>query len=140
MFTNKSNIVFFSIIALTISLTSCAPFHASSVTSHRQNQLTVGVVQKSITKGMTGGQVAEILGSPNIVSTGENNNEVWIYDRFSTDHVKSSSAGLLVIPFFPAAGATSASANSTSQSSITVVIKFDNQQKVKDIAYHKSTF
>ena len=37
-----------------------------------EKTLSVGKVQREIRVGMTGGQVAEVLGSPNIVSTDEN--------------------------------------------------------------------
>ena len=63
-----------------------------SVTSHRADvqdnsidRMTVGKVQREIRVGMSSADVAQILGSPNIVSTDEERREVWIYDKIATD-------------------------------------------------------
>lgn len=112
-----------------------ASWHSQEIEQADKNELTVGTVQSSIKKGMTGGQVAEVLGSPNIVSTDENGNEVWIYDRFSTEQVVSGSNGLTFTLSNIGAGATR-----KSQSTITVIIKYNSQNKVRDFAYHKSSF
>jgi len=109
-------------------------------------QLTVGAVQKEIRIGMAGGQVAEILGSPNIVSTDENRNEVWIYDKISTQYVRADAqAGILAIgggsDVIGGAGASgSQSSGATSQRTLTVIIKFDENDLVRDFAYHTSRF
>jgi len=109
-------------------------------------QLTVGAVQKEIRIGMAGGQVAEVLGSPNIVSTDENRNEVWIYDKISTQYVSADAkAGILAIgggsDVIGAAGVSgSQSSGATSQRTLTVVIKFDEAGLVRDFAYHTSRF
>ncbi len=129
----------FIIISLAcILLTACtqkASWHANEVAQSEKQTLTVGEVQRQIKKGMSGGQVAEALGSPNIVSTDENGNEVWIYDRFHTEAVVSASNGLTFTLSDVAGGAAR-----TSQSTITVIIKFDSDKKVRDFAYHKSSF
>lgn len=109
-------------------------------------QLTVGAVQKEIRIGMAGGQVAEILGSPNIVSTDEDRNEVWIYDKISTQYVRADAqAGILAIgggsDVIGGVGASgSQSSGATSQRTLTVVIKFDENDLVRDFAYHTSRF
>ena len=109
-------------------------------------QLTVGAVQKEIRIGMAGGQVAEILGSPNIVSTDEDRNEVWIYDKISTQYVRADAkAGILAIgggsDVIGGVGASgSQSSGASSQRTLTVVIKFDENSLVRDFAYHTSRF
>ena len=109
-------------------------------------QLTVGAVQKEIRIGMSGGQVAEVLGSPNIVSTDEDRNEVWIYDKISTQYVRADArAGILAIGGgSDAVGGVSVSGSqssgATSQRTLTVVIKFDGDGLVRDFAYHTSRF
>ena len=108
--------------------------------------LTVGAVQKEIRIGMAGGEVAEVLGSPNIVSTDENRNEVWIYDKISTQYVRAdASAGILALgggsDVLAGAGASGRqSSGATSQRTLTVVIKFDENKRVRDFAYHTSRF
>jgi len=132
---------FHTFIIATIScvvLTGCAQkasWHADEVARSEKPNFTVGEVQRNIKKGMTGGQVAETLGSPNIVSTDENGNEVWIYDKFYTEGVVSGSNGLTFTLSNVGGGAAR-----TSQSTITVIIKFNANNKVRDFAYHKSSF
>ncbi len=119
-------------------LTGCAQkasWHSNEVARAENQNLTIGEVQRNIKKGMSGGEVASILGSPNIVSTDENGNEVWIYDRFHTEQIASGSNGLTFSLSNVAGGAAR-----TSQSTITVIIKFDGKNRVRDYAYHKSSF
>ena len=109
-------------------------------------ELTVGRVQAEIRIGMSGGEVAQVLGSPNIVSTDENRNEVWIYDKISTQYVRADAkAGILAIgggsSVVGGAGASgSQSSGASSQRTLTIVIKFDDDKMVRDVAYHTSRF
>jgi outer membrane protein assembly factor BamE (lipoprotein component of BamABCDE complex) len=109
-------------------------------------ELTVGAVQKEIRIGMAGAEVAQVLGSPNIVSTDEDRNEVWIYDKISTQYVRAdASAGILAIGGGSSVGAVagasgSQSSGATSQRTLTVIIKFDGDGLVRDFAYHTSRF
>ncbi|RLB32752.1 MAG: hypothetical protein DRH12_19115 [Deltaproteobacteria bacterium] len=128
--------------------------HYEQTHGYQEKQMTVGIVQKEIRKGMTGAQVAEVLGSPNIVTTDENGNEVWVYDKISTDVTYStSSAGggvaLLVggivgdalVGGAPSGSySSSAGAQSKTQRTLTVIIKFDKNKRVRDFAYHASRF
>ena len=108
-------------------------------------ELTVGTVQREIRIGMSGAEVAAALGSPNIVSTDEFRNEVWIYDKISSDTVQTqthtSPATLMLFDALGPITATSSNQrNSSSQRSLTVIIKFDADKKVYDFAYHTSRF
>lgn len=107
--------------------------------------LTVGTVQREIRIGMSGAEVATALGSPNIVSTDEYRNEVWIYDKISSHSVQTQThtapATLMLFdPLAPITATSSNQRNSSSQRSLTVVIKFDEDKKVYDFAYHTSRF
>lgn len=129
--------------------------HASDVQGGLQgDRLTVGTVQREIKQGMSGADVAQALGSPNIVSTDEQGREVWIYDKIATDTVYSNSNGgisSLILGGGPVgAGALaggvgansgySSGAASKSQRTLTIVIKFGEDRKVRDFAYHSSRF
>ena len=122
------------------ALTGCsAARHAASTQEGLQGErLTVGTVQKEIKKGMSGAQVIEALGSPNIVSTDEQGREVWVYDKIATDRVysESSGGGTLILAWVHG----SAGSSSTSQRTLTIIIKFDHEKKVRDFAYHASRF
>lgn len=104
----------------------------------QEDRLTVGKVQGEIKVGMAASQVAELLGSPNIVTTDEKRREVWIYDKVSTDRVdtaSSSFAGLIII------GTSSRdSSSSQRQRTLTIIIKYDEEKKVRDFAYNATQF
>lgn len=113
------------------------------------DRLTLGTVQKEIRKGMSSAEVVAVLGSPNMVTTDEQRREVWVYDKAAREVVHSSS-GLQIIPLLlgtgsiagGATGGYSKSAGAAAQTDrmLTVVIKFDDQNKVRDWAYHASQF
>jgi outer membrane protein assembly factor BamE (lipoprotein component of BamABCDE complex) len=122
-----------------------APEHRAAVEGDAE-RLTVGKVQREIRVGMSGAEVIKVLGSPNIVSTDEERREVWVYDKVSTTTVHSESrAGVLALVLADAGGALggaggSAGARSTTQRTLTVIIKFDKEARVRDFAYHASQF
>lgn len=127
-------------IGLVLVLNGC-----SSASSHRRSArdaegdaLTLGKVQREIRVGMTSAQVVEILGSPNVVTTDEQRREVWVYDKISTDTAYSTNDGYGNLLIIGASGTTGAT--STSQKTLTVIIKFDENGKVRDFAYHTSRF
>jgi outer membrane protein assembly factor BamE (lipoprotein component of BamABCDE complex) len=107
----------------------------NSVKGDDKATISVGVAQRSIKVGMTSAAVAEVLGSPNIVSTDEESREVWIYDRVTTSVRASSANGPLTLFV-----GGSAAASERSQSTLTIIVKFDKAGKVRDLAYHTSKF
>lgn len=128
--------------------------HRAAVESEEGDRLTVGTVQREIRVGMSGGEVAQVLGSPNIVTTDEQGREVWIYDKISTTKVVSRSSGgistlilggalfgggLIGAAAAPYYG-SEAGASSTRQRTLTIIIKYDKQKKVREFAYHTSRF
>ncbi len=116
----------------------CSVPSLPSDTNGQSTALTAGVVQREIHKGMTGGEVATILGSPNIVTTGPEGTEVWVYDRSFTQ-VETANAGTGVW-FIVGVTSQNAAVARSSQTTITVVVKFDAAKKVNDIAFHQSQF
>jgi len=139
-------------IAACAALTACvsAGEHRDAVQDDRAGRLTVGNVQQEITVGMSGGEVLGVMGSPNIVSTDRDRTEVWVYDKISSDVSYSSSSGgifALLIGAGSSAGGGGgggtdykSGANSRSQRTLTVVIRFDAEERVEDFAYHVTRF
>ena len=125
-----------------------------SATQHAQDvraaddtdRVTVGTVQQEIRVGMSAADVAAALGSPNIVTTDDQRQETWLYDKISRDvsYSRSSGAvvGLIVGSSGGGAGVGSKGAGSTSSSqrTLTVIIKFDGDDRVRDFSYHTSRF
>jgi len=125
------------IVSTIFFLNGCAAasYHRGEVRDDTGDRLTVGKVQREILVGMSSAEVIEILGSPNVVSTDEERREVWVYDKIATDVVYSESrAGLKFLT------PGSSGAVSKTQRTLTVVIKFDTESKVRDFAYHTSSF
>lgn len=104
----------------------------------KPDELTVGKVQGEIKVGMDAASVAQILGSPNIVTTDEQRREVWIYDKVSTDRVDEDRlvGGTIIILF----GHKESASSSSRQRTLTIIIKFDEAKKVRDFAYNYSQF
>lgn len=148
----EKNFKYLLILILAGVFFSCqnAGTHKAVVQDDSEDRLSVGVVQKEIRVGMSGAEVASVLGSPNIVSTDEERREVWIYDKIATDRVYSTSSGgisALILGWgSDAAGGLgagmsgSSGAASTSQRTLTVIIKYDHDGKVRDFSYHSSRF
>jgi outer membrane protein assembly factor BamE (lipoprotein component of BamABCDE complex) len=125
-------------IALGLCLSVVAAGCASEKAEIKEDRLTVGKVQGEIKVGMPASQVAELLGSPNIVTTDEKRREVWIYDKVSTDRVdaaSSSYAGLIIL-----GTRSSESSSSQRQRTLTIIIKYDEEKKVRDFAYNSTQF
>jgi hypothetical protein len=145
-----NRLIFLLPVVLIAAGCSTAPQHRADVQDDSADRVTVGVVQKDIYVGMPGSAVIAAIGSPNVVTTNEDRNEVWVYDKFATDVVHSkSSGGVWGIIFGPIGSAGSAAfgnarqssgATSTSQRTLTIVIRFDADHRVSDFAYHASRF
>jgi hypothetical protein len=72
------------------------------------------------------------------VLTDENRLEVWVYDKIATDVSYLNSEGGVWLIIASVGGSSGAA--STSQRTLTIVIKFDENKKVRDFAYHSSSF
>jgi outer membrane protein assembly factor BamE (lipoprotein component of BamABCDE complex) len=126
-------------IALGLCLSVTAAGCGGGKAEIQEDRLTVGKVQGEIKVGMAASQVAELLGSPNIVTTDEKRREVWIYDKVSTDRVdtsKSSFAGIILL----LGTQSSDSSSSSRQRTLTIIIKYDEEKKVRDFAYNATQF
>ena len=130
--------------ALALVLTACqtASEHRAAVRDDSGDRVTVGKVQREIRVGMTNAEVVEAR------------REVWVYDKISTERVYSTSSGgvsaLILGGALVGAGLVggagggsydaSSGAESTSQRTLTIVIKYDEQSRVRDFAYRSSSF
>ena len=115
-----------------------------------EEEMTLGNVQRRIDVGMSSADVVERIGSPNIVTSDAARNDVGVYDRFATEaryERTSLGLGLLIGGFNSSSGgiggigASRSSGNqSRTQRTLTVVIRFDADQRVRSLAYHASRF
>lgn len=146
---------FFSVL-IGMFCVSCmsATQHRQDVSNPDADRISVGKVQREIRVGMSSAKVVEVLGSPNMVTTDEKRREVWVYDKIATDHAYSTSSGgisALILGGGPVGGGAAgggigsgfsrgSGAASTSQRTLTIIIKFNEQNKVRDFAYRQSSF
>lgn len=144
---NTSKLMAASVLIAVVTAGCSATHHAEDVRAAGENdRLTVGTVQKEIRIGISATDVAVILGSPNIVTTDDGRLETWIYDKISTDVTYSRSSGTIVGLIFGGSGggagvgSTNAGSTSSSQRTLTVIIKFDANNSVRDFSYHTSRF
>jgi hypothetical protein len=139
-----------STIALTCAGCMSAGQHRADVRDDATERLTVGTVQREIRVGMPGAEVAQVLGSPNVVTTDDERREVWVYDKVATETVHSSSSGGVAALILAgsgdvgggAAGGLSRNAGATSrtQRTLTIVIRMDGDGRVRDFSYRASQF
>jgi outer membrane protein assembly factor BamE (lipoprotein component of BamABCDE complex) len=124
--------------------------HRDAVRDDTGDKLTVGTVQKEIKVGMSSADVASVLGAPNMVTTDSQRREVWVYDKVSTERVYSTSSGgvgVLGLVFGGDGGGLgggsysgNSGAGSTTQRTLTIIIKYDENSLVRDFAYRQSSF
>ena len=142
------------ILSLLIFVGGCmtASEHQQALHSSQEREMTLGIAQKNIIVGMSQADVAEALGSPNIVSKDSEGSESWIYDKIATEVSYSRDSGGIgagaggfvenwrVALGGGAAYSKSAGAASQTQKTLTIVIKFDEISLVKTLSYHSSKF
>ncbi len=126
------------IVASTLGGCRTAQDNVRDLRSTQEREMTVGNVQREIKKGMSGAQVAEALGSPNIVTRDENEKTTWVYDKIATEASYSNSQNSLFLFLYGSSNQSGAS--STTQKTLTVVIRFDGNDKVESFSYHSSKF
>jgi outer membrane protein assembly factor BamE (lipoprotein component of BamABCDE complex) len=113
----------------------CAGWQGGQTQSAVQgDNFTVGNVQRTVKIGMSSAEVVQALGSPNLVTTESDRTQVWVYDKVASTVSHSGTDVWYLV------GVANSSATSSSQSTITVIVKFDANDKVRDFAYHASKF
>ena len=131
-----------------------AATHQKNLGSTAERDMTLGLVQKEIRIGMPQADVATTLGSPNMVTKDTTGKETWIYDKMATEASYSRDAGgmgivgLLIGVGSAVSGvggasgsyAREAGASSSTQRTLTVVIRFDDKGLVESTSYHASKF
>jgi outer membrane protein assembly factor BamE (lipoprotein component of BamABCDE complex) len=106
-------------LILLLGLSGCASQMATET-------LTLGTVQQSLYEGMTQAEIQAALGAPNIISRDAEGLEVWTYDKVS----KESTSQFM---FFW-------TASSSKQRTLTVLITFNEEGRLREYTYHSMEF
>ena len=132
------NIARFLLTASALLLCSCYASHTGGSSIDKGEKLTLGKAQKEVHKGMAQGDVAGSLGSPNIVTRDAEGKETWVYDKIAREvDYSHSDAGVW---FLIAGGSKSSGHTASSERTLTVLVKFDDEQRVDNLSYHSSSF
>ena len=129
------NILF--ILIFSILITGCVT--APEPLTKKNSELTQGMVQMNLEVGKTTkSDVIETFGSPNITTRDSSGNEVWTYQRQAQVSQSSSSSGFIFVII--AGKSSEASGFETSSRMMTLIIKFDGNDIVKDFKSRESNF
>jgi hypothetical protein len=127
-------------LAILVVVTGCstAAEQQRNLGSTADRAMTVGVVQKEIRAGLSQAEVAEALGSPNIVTRDAEGRETWVYDKIASEasYSRTDAYGTVLL----LGGGSAAGASSSTQRTLTVLIRFDGEQRVQTFSYHASRF
>jgi len=124
--------------------------HRAEVQDDSTPRLTVGTVQREIRVGLTGAEVVDVLGAPNVVTTDAERNETWVYEKVASESVHSTSSAGVAALILGGGGDTagagvgtlgrSAGATSRTQRTLTIVIRFGADARVREFSYRASQF
>lgn len=107
--------------------------HAKS--KAQPSNLTFGMVKTQIVKGQTTqAEILQTFGPPNIMTRNRSGEEVWTYDKISSESKSSGGYGTLII--LGAGG----SKHSSSQKTMTLILTFNSRDVVKDYSVMATQF
>jgi hypothetical protein len=115
-----------------------------------ETEFTLGLVQKEVSIGMSQADLVAALGSPNVLSRDSQGRECWVYDKFATEaRVKGGGFGAGVggiaspgstLLLGMVNGYSRSEKATSSQRTLTVVIRFDANGRVESHSFHASRF
>lgn len=136
------NRLFFVLLGIPVAIGGCQPVRDQAAAVHEAqdtgSKITLGTVQREIRVGMSSADVVSTLGSPNMVTTDEQRRETWVWDKVSTESIGTSSAGGASILLLGGSGGSAV--RSTTQRTLTIIVKFDAASRVRDFSYRSSSF
>jgi outer membrane protein assembly factor BamE (lipoprotein component of BamABCDE complex) len=101
----------------------------------------LGAAQHEIKAGMDQSAVREALGAPKTVSSDSQHREVWTYDQIPSDRIDTSrSVGGGLVVLGGGRGALDGASAPAAKRTLTIILYFDEQKKVREIAYNYSSF
>ena len=129
---------YFSLVGFFFLITTAGCSRGADQTNVKSQELNLGLAQKEIRKGMAQVDVVSALGSPNIVTKDADGAQAWVYDKIATEVSQSQNGG----GFWLLLGGYSKESGSriSSQKTLTIIIKFNEQELVDTVSYNSSQF
>jgi outer membrane protein assembly factor BamE (lipoprotein component of BamABCDE complex) len=131
-----------TLLVLPLLFAGCQPVRDQAAAVHdaqnADSKITLGTVQREIKVGMSSTDVMSALGSPNMVTTDEQRRETWVWDKVSSESISTSSVGAASILLLGVSGGSAV--HSTTQRTLTIIVKFDPASRVRDFSYRSSSF
>ena len=125
------------IILASVVLTGCVT--PQEPLSKQNSPLTQGNVQLALNVGTTDkSEVLDVFGAPNITTRDGAGREVWTYQRAGQASQSSKSSGYWTVVL--TGGSETASGFESSSRMMTLIIKFDENDKVLDFNSRTSNF
>ena len=144
MYRNRSMTTRFCacLAALLLTAGGCQPVQNQAAAVHEAgdagSKITVGTVQREIHVGMSSTDVVTALGSPNMVTTDEQRRETWVWNKVSSESISTGNSGGGTILLLGAGGGSAV--HSSTQRTLTIIVKFDAASRVRDFSYRSSSF
>jgi outer membrane protein assembly factor BamE (lipoprotein component of BamABCDE complex) len=139
-----------ALVAVAVGVAPVAAAEKGKAKAETSREFTLGVVQKELRPGLSQADVAERLGSPNILTRDAEGREAWVYDKVSSDvEVSGGSVGLGglgsgaggAVAGVLGIGASKRSERAkSSQKTLTVVVRFSAAGFVESFTWHNSRF
>ena len=112
---------------------------STSKEEFKNSPFTTGNVQLSLKQGVTTqAEVLEKFGSPNIAAVDSSGDDLWTYQKYATVTQSSGQGGyfwLVVV-----GGNTGTSGLEQTQKTMTLIVKFDKDKKVKEFKSMSTNF
>lgn len=152
------NVAQVNILCLLLFLSGCAPGAPQwqeSPTTRRQtlerDPMSYGAVTSKVQKGVTTQEdIIRNFGAPNITTTSTDGSEVWVYDKISTESRQEGWSEAARFDSFFTLGITGVNGGQSSQKfggshsstvrTLTVIINFNKEKKVKDYSARATQF
>ena len=127
-----------TVICLTVLAVAACQTPATPVTN-QDNQLTHGNVQLNVRVGVTTqAEILQVFGAPNITTIDGEGQEVWTYQRHATVAQTSASSNYWTVLLL--GGSSQAAGFEQSSRTMTLIIKFDENDVVSDFRSRASSF
>jgi len=122
-----------------LALQGCNNNNVKPAPTLEKSNLTHGQVQLTLKKGVTTKtEVLETFGAPNITTIDAKGREVWTYQKHGSVQESSQSSTYGTLIFF--GGSAKTSGFEDSSRTMTLIIKFDNNDKVHDFRSRYTSF